>query len=96
MNSGQPLPIKVYGDATRVNSVNALLKSASNQIRTYVHPSCKELITDFMEVSWKQGAVSFELDKASDKKRTHVSDAFGYLVWQVARINAFQRQNIKN
>ena len=78
----------------RVNSVNAILKSAGNQIRTYVHPRCKELITDFLEVSWKQGSVNFDLDKASDKMRTHVSDAFGYLVWQLAPIDAFHREII--
>jgi Terminase large subunit, T4likevirus-type, N-terminal len=78
----------------RVNSVNAMLKSAGDQIRTYVHPSCKELITDFLEVSWKQGPIKYDLDKVSDKKRTHVSDAFGYLVWAVAPINAFHREVI--
>jgi hypothetical protein len=31
----------------RVNSVNALLKNANGEIRTSIHPDCKELITDF-------------------------------------------------
>jgi hypothetical protein len=44
----------------RVNSVNAMLNSAGDQIRTYVHPSCKELITDFVEVSWKPGPIKYE------------------------------------
>ena len=79
-----------------MNSVNAMLKSAGDQIRTYVHPSCKELITDFVEVSWKQGPIKYDLDKVSDKNRTHVSDAFGYLVSAVAPINAFRRQLITN
>jgi Terminase large subunit, T4likevirus-type, N-terminal len=75
----------------RVNSVNAMLKNASGDIRTRVHPECKELITDFLEVVWKQGALSFELDKVSDKARTHLSDALGYMIWRVAPINGFQR-----
>jgi hypothetical protein len=75
----------------RVNSVNAMLKNAKGDMRTRVHPDCKELITDFLEVSWKQGALNFELDKVSDKARTHLSDALGYLIWQVAPINAFKR-----
>jgi hypothetical protein len=79
----------------RVNSVNAMLKNATGGIRTYVHPGCKELITDFYEVSWKQSD-RFELDKVSDKKRTHLSDALGYLVCRVASINTFQRQNLYN
>jgi hypothetical protein len=78
----------------RVNSVNALLRNANGKIRAYVHPACKELITDFYQVSWKAGALNFELDKVSDKKRTHLSDAFGYMVWQVAPINAFVREII--
>ena len=80
----------------RVNSVNAMLKTASNQIRISVHARCKELITDFREVSWKQTSLNAELDKTSDKKRTHLSDALGYLVWQVAPIDPFIRQNIYN
>ena len=76
----------------RVNSVNAMLRNARGEMRTRVHPDCRELIMDFHEVSWKPGASSFELDKTTDKARTHVSDALGYLIWQVARIDGFQRQ----
>ncbi len=76
----------------RVNSVNAMFRNARGEIRMRVHPGCRELITDCYEVSWKQGALNFELDKVTDKTRTHVSDALGYLIWQVARIDGFQRQ----
>jgi hypothetical protein len=75
----------------RVNSVNAMLRNAQGEIRTTVHPNCRELIMDFHEVCWKAGSSNFELDKTTDKLRTHVSDALGYLIWQVARINGFQR-----
>ena len=61
-----------------------------------MHPRCKELIRDFLEVSWKQTSDGFELDKRSDINRTHLSDAFGYMVWQVAPIDAFLREIIKN
>jgi hypothetical protein len=80
----------------RVNSVNAMLKNANGDIRIRVHPDCRELITDFLEVSWKNGATDFELDKMSDKTRTHLSDALGYLIWQVAPINGFQRVVTRN
>jgi len=76
----------------RVNSVNAMLRNADGCVRMYVHPVCKQLITDFHQVAWKQTSVNFELDKVTDKKRTHLSDALGYLVWQVAPINAFHRE----
>jgi hypothetical protein len=78
----------------RVNSVNAMLRNADGSIHTYVHPGCKELIADFYEVAWKQSSVNFELDKVTDKRRTHLSDALGYLVWQVAPISAFHREII--
>ena len=76
----------------RVNSVNAILKNAGGDIRTRVHPSCRELITDFQEVTWKQGSLNFELDKVRDKTRTHLSDAFGYMVARLCPIDAFRRQ----
>jgi len=76
----------------RVNSVNALLQNARGEIRLRIHPACRELIADFYEVSWKPNATHFELDKVTDKSRTHLSDALGYLICQVARIEGFQRQ----
>lgn len=76
----------------RVNSVNAMFRNAQGETRMRVHPSCRELVKDCYEVAWKTGSLNFELDKVTDKTRTHVSDALGYLIWQVARINGFQRQ----
>jgi len=67
----------------RVNLVNSLLKSASGEIRMTVDPRCKELIQDFEQVSYK--ADSAQIDKERDRRRTHLSDALGYLVWQECR-----------
>jgi hypothetical protein len=75
----------------RVNSVNAMLRNAAGDVRTRVHPDCRELITDFQEVTWKQGSPNFDLDKVSDKTRTHLTDALGYMVCRVAPISAFGR-----
>lgn len=66
----------------RVNSVNAMLCSAANELHTLVDPSCKELIQDFREVKWKRdnsGNTTGQIDK-SDMKRTHQSDSHGYFV----------------
>ncbi len=46
----------------RVNSVNAMLNNAACDMRTRVHPDCRELITDFQEITWKQGFLTFEPD----------------------------------
>jgi hypothetical protein len=66
----------------RINCVNALLRNHAGQHRLHVHPSCKQLINDFEQVCWKadpSGNPLADLDK-SDPRRTHVSDAVGYLV----------------
>lgn len=79
----------------RVNSVNAQLKNAAGRHGTFIDPSCRELITDLYEVAWKTGSANFQIDK-SDGKRTHLSDALGYLIWEIARINGFVRENQYN
>jgi hypothetical protein len=66
----------------RINCVNALLRNHAGQYRLAIDPRCKELIKDFEQVSWKADAYGnslAELDK-SDTRRTHVSDAVGYLI----------------
>ena len=51
--------------------------------RLAIHPRCKELIKDFEQVTYKEN--SLVIDKDRDPKRTHLSDALGYLVWQECR-----------
>ena len=66
----------------RVNAVNAMLRNAHGVSRLVIDPSCKELIADMDQVAWKTDAAGnavSELDK-SNTKRTHVSDALGYLI----------------
>jgi hypothetical protein len=64
----------------RVSLMNAKLCSASGNATLWVHPKCRELIKDFEEVSYKPG--SKVIDKEADSKRTHLSDAIGYLVFR--------------
>jgi hypothetical protein len=70
----------------RVGLVNAKLFSASEEVHLWVDPRCKGLITDFEEVMYKPD--SGVIDKEKDPKRTHLSDALGYLVWQECRPQA--------
>ena len=67
----------------RVLLVNSKLFSAREDTQLYVDPRCKELIRDLEEVSYK--AESSVLDKEKDPRRTHLSDALGYLIWQECR-----------
>jgi hypothetical protein len=62
----------------RVNAVNAALKPAIGPPRLHIHPRCKTLIKDLQKVSWKPG--TRQIDKETDKRITHASDALGYMI----------------
>lgn len=64
----------------RVSLMNAKLKNFEGDVHLYVNRNCRELIKDLEQVSYRENSTS--LDKESDPKRTHLSDALGYLVWQ--------------
>ncbi len=67
----------------RVSLVNARLRNARDEVQLFVDPKCKELIADFEQVSYQEE--STQVDKDKDRRRTHLSDALGYLVWQEGR-----------
>lgn len=67
----------------RVSLVNATFKPAVGDPRLFIDARCKELIQDLEEVSYKPDSVV--IDKEKDPKRTHLSDALGYLVWSECR-----------
>jgi len=64
----------------RIALVNSKLFSAREEAQLFVDPRCKGLIMDFEEVIFKPD--SAVIDKDRDSKRTHLSDALGYLLWQ--------------
>ena len=61
----------------RVNCVNAMLCNHAGERRLMIDLSCKELIKDLEQVTWDADS----LDK-SDGKRSHLSDALGYVIAQ--------------
>ena len=75
----------------RVNCVNWLCQAANGDRRLLVHKRCKNLIADLEQVGWKTntaGVIRAELDKDTDKMRTHISDALGYMIereWPMRR-----------
>lgn len=71
----------------RISHVCAALRSASGERRIFVDPKCKELTMDFEEVAWKRDAAGNPLDdlSKSDPRRTHISDALGYMVVQLRK-----------
>ena len=68
----------------RLNAVNGRLRSADEQVRMVVHPSCTETIKDFEQVHIEQaktGAIQIEKATSGPKKdRTHLTDGLGYYV----------------
>ena len=65
----------------RVVLMNTKLLDAAGERRLFVDPRCVELIKDLEQVCLLEGTMI--IDKGKDPKRTHMSDALGYLVWQV-------------
>ena len=63
----------------RINATNSHLRNAQGDRRLVVSARCKELIKDLEEVCYKPG--SGQIDKERDSRRTHLSDALGYLLW---------------
>ncbi len=67
----------------RIALVNAKLLSAAGDVRVFVDPRCRGLVADFEEVTYKPD--TSVIDKERDPRRTHLSDALGYLIWQEFR-----------
>lgn len=82
------------GVKDRVAAVNVGLRDAAGRVAISIDRKCKELRTDLIKVSWKRDAQGYELDKRSDPRRTHMSDAFGYFQWQEHRVSGFKREVI--
>jgi len=67
----------------RLDIMNGSLRSAGGDRRLQIDPRCKELIIDLEQVVLLEGTMV--IDKTKDPRRTHLSDALGYLVWQEQR-----------
>ena len=67
----------------RITLTNAKLRNASGNTQMFLGRTCIELIKDFEQVAYK--ADSTMPDKDKDRRRTHLSDALGYLLWQECR-----------
>lgn len=61
----------------RVNTLNAMLRSSSGEVRLRINGRCRMLVRDLETVCWNGD--SMDLDK-SERDRTHASDALGYFL----------------
>ena len=71
------------GVRDRLDIMNGSLRSTDGDRRLQIDPRCKELILDLEQVVLLEGTMI--IDKTKDPRRTHLSDALGYLVWQEQR-----------
>jgi hypothetical protein len=67
----------------RIALTNAKLRNAAGETDLLIDRKCKELIKDLEQVAYRED--STDIDKNKDRKRTHMSDALGYLLWQECR-----------
>ncbi len=67
----------------RVSLMNAKLKNSAGDVELMMDARCLELIKDFEQVCYRPD--SMVIDKEKDHARTHLTDALGYLLWQVYR-----------
>src|SRR5271165_4905557 len=62
----------------RVAQVNAVLTNAEGLVRLEIDPTCRELVKDLEQLSFKPN--TSVIDKERDPNRSHTSDALGYLI----------------
>lgn len=67
-------------ERVRVNAVNARLKTEDGRTHIKINPrTCPNLVKDFEGVRTVEGG-SGEIDKKTDARLTHPTDAFGYFI----------------
>jgi phage terminase large subunit len=62
----------------KINATNSMIRNASGQIRLFVHPRCKSTIKALKNVTYKQGADDYVIDKSAGIE--HWTDGLGYLI----------------
>jgi phage terminase large subunit len=62
----------------RLNATNWLIRTAAGDIRLFIHPRCKNTIKGLKNVTFKEGAEDFVVDKTAGIE--HWCDGLGYLI----------------
>ena len=83
-----PAVRRVYGgnpiERDRTNLVNTLLENAEGRVRYYLNDkNCPITLRDFEHVKRKNS--TGKIDKQSNPKLTHATDALGYLAWVLCK-----------
>lgn len=76
------VPLRNPAERQRVNAVNSRLLTMSGVVKLVIDgKNCPMLIKDLEGVRVIEGSAG-EIDKKSDPKLTHLSDALGYYIWK--------------
>ena len=62
----------------KINATNWMIKTAKGSIRLFVHPRCKHTIKALKNVTFKDGAEDYVIDKSANIE--HWTDGLGYLI----------------
>lgn len=62
----------------KINATNMMIRSAKGSMRLFVHPRCKHTIKALKNVTFKEGAEDYVIDKTANIE--HWTDGLGYLI----------------
>ena len=62
----------------KINSTNWMVRTADAQVRLFIHPRCKHTIKALKNVTYKEGAEDYVIDKTAGIE--HWTDGLGYLI----------------
>tara|TARA_A100001515_G_scaffold6195_1_gene5324 strand:+ start:15633 stop:16958 length:1326 start_codon:yes stop_codon:yes gene_type:complete len=62
----------------KINATNWMIRTAEGQMRLFIHPRCKHTIKALKNVTYKQGAEDYVIDKSANIE--HWTDGLGYLI----------------
>ena len=79
----------------RLNATNWLIRNAEGDIRLFIHPRCKHTIKGLKNVTFKEGAEDFVVDKTAGIE--HWCDGLGYLIISAMnQVKPWQTGNVRS
>jgi len=71
-------PKAAWAVKDKINATNWMIRTADGQMRMFIHPRCKHTIKALKNVTYKEGAADYVIDKSANIE--HWTDGLGYLV----------------
>lgn len=71
-------PKSAWSVKDKINSTNWMIRTANGKVKLFVHPRCKHTIKALKNVTYKQGADDYVIDKGPGIE--HWTDGLGYLI----------------